>query len=554
MKRIVTVILFFLLLGILVVPCLAAEDSTSSETILPEDGTSESFEDKEPKEASDTVEETRGESEQTAVFSELPMEESGEKPEQTTVPSDQTSDYPSSSDNTAAPSGEVLEASVSLALDNENVYEGMDKAYKDGYLPIVENGVLTLVIPLIADGELKDDKIVVTPNLGDPNSSPFEYKNYQKTFYLSSNQVNRRDDAETVEYVESYLVCFDFSLKADRNNGTYSILLSVQARGENGALVQQSFTCYVTITDGVVTDASTAAPVAVSSGFAGGTETKTPESQPKVLIKNYSVSDSPVTAGDEVTVVATLWNTSETRSIQNMVVTVSCDSSNFVLKNESSTFYIGDLEAGGSTDIEIKYSTDLETPAQRYSIRLAMEYDNSDAVTLSSSGAVMVEVAQAIKVELSPYRMASEVNSGEMIQMAFQVMNLGRGPVYNVRLELDVPGLNPVGTAFIGNMEAGTSADTSLNVFVSMKDEEERYGFTSGILRLIYEDVSGQEYVQETSIATTIKELVISAVADDGEELETAERASQWWISLVIGGAVIVGLTAVALWQKRAKL
>ena len=507
MKRIVTVILFFLLLGILVVPCLAAEDSSSSEEaaayIEPAeasvDGASESVEAEEPEEASTAAEEPGGEPEQSAVVSDLPMEDSGDEPEQTAAPSDTSSQ--SYREYTEIPSGEVREATVRLALDNENVYEGMTRAYKDGYVPTVNNGILTLVVPLIADGALKDNKIVVTPNLGAPNASPFEYKNYQKTFYLESHPVNYQDDAENVDFVESWLVRFDLPLKADRDNGTWSIVLDVQALDENGALVQKSITCYVTITDGVVIGANTDLPTAVSSsfgggsvsaGFAGGTETKTPESQPKVLIKNYSVSDSPVTAGDEVTVVATLWNTSETRSIQNMVVTVSCDSSNFVLKNESSTFYIGDLEAGGSTDIEIKYSTDLETPAQRYSIRLAMEYDNSDAVTLSSSGSVMVEVAQAIKVELSPYRMASEVNSGEMIQMAFQVMNLGRGPVYNVRLELDVPGLNPVGTAFIGNMEAGTSADTSLNVFVSMKDEEERYGFTSGILRLIYEDVSGQ--------------------------------------------------------------
>ena len=59
--------------------------------------------------------------------------------------------------------------------------------------------------------------------------------------------------------------------------------------------------------------------------------------------------------------------------------------------------------------------------------------------------------------------------------------------------------------------------------------------------------------MQETDVATTVKELVISAVADDGEELETAERASQWWISLVIGGAVIAGLAAVVVWKKRVK-
>ena len=575
MKRIGTVILLFLLLGTLVIPCFAAEDSPLSDENSA-DGVSESIDEEVPEDTSAVTEGSDDEPQPTAAPSGPPAGDSGGEPEQTAPPSAPPSDPPSSSEDHGDPSGGGQETPVStpirLVLDNENVYEGMTKAYKDGYVPTVNNGILTLVVPLIADGALKDNKLVVTPNLGAPNASPFEYKNYQKAFYLESHPVNRQDDAENADFVEAWLVWFDFPLKADRSNGTYSIVLDVQALDENGALVQKSITCYGTITDGVVTGANTDLPTAagtgfgggavsagfgggsVSAGFGSGTEMKTPESQPKILIKSYTVSASPVTAGDDFTVTVTLWNTSETRSIQNMVVTVSCDSPSFVLKNDSSTIYVGDLEAGGSTDVELRYGTDLETPAQRYGVRLVMEYDNSDAVTLTSSGSVTVEVAQPLSVELSPFRMASEVNAGETIQLAFQVMNLGRGQVYNVRLELEVPGLEPVGTAFIGNMMAGTSAETSMNVFIGMKDGEDRYGFTSGILRLICEDASGQEFVQETDVATTVKELVIAPAADDGDEEEAVERASQWWISLAIGGAVIVVLATVALWKKRVKV
>ncbi len=91
-----------------------------------------------------------------------------------------------------------------------------------------------------------------------------------------------------------------------------------------------------------------------------------------------------------------------------------------------------------------------------------------------------------------------------------------------------------------------------MNVFVGMKDGEDRYGLTSGTLRLIYEDAGGQEYEQETGIVTSIRELVIGTSADDGQE-EAAERASQWWISLLIGGVVIVVLAAVLIGKKRVK-
>jgi hypothetical protein len=157
-------------------------------------------------------------------------------------------------------------------------------------------------------------------------------------------------------------------------------------------------------------------------------------------------------------------------------------------------------------------------------------------------------------VELAPFNLEPELNAGETIQLSFQVMNLGRSSIYNARVELSAPGLYPVGTGFIGNMEPGTAATTKLDVFVGMKEEsEERYGATSGTVTLIYEDASGQEFVQEVEIDTDIKALVISASATDEEEKAETAAASQWWISVAIGAAVIAVLGFVFRKQRKQK-
>lgn len=237
-----------------------------------------------------------------------------------------------------------------------------------------------------------------------------------------------------------------------------------------------------------------------------------------------------------------------------MVVTVSCDSAKFVLLNDSNTIYIDKLGAGKTLDVEIRYKTDLETPPQRYNVNLSMSYDNSDAMSLASSGSIMVEVAQVPDVELAPFNLEPEVNAGETIQMSFQVMNLGRSPIYNARVELSAPGLYPAGTGFIGNMEPGTAATTRLDVFIGMKeDAEERYGATSGTVTLVYEDASGQEYTQEADIDTEIKALVISAPTTETEEEAESKAASQWWISVLAGSAVIGVLAIVLRKQKKQK-
>lgn len=465
------------------------------------------------------------------------------------TPSTPTTDTPI----TTPPSEETpVNGATRLQIDDANVYEGMDKAYNDGYLPQVKNGVVTLVLPLIADGDIKANQIVVTPNLGDSYSSPIQYKNYQKTFVLDEHLVNEQKNEETdvEERVEAYLVCFEFPLKSDRKNGTYPVSLSIQAQNASGNIIQQTYTCYFTVTDGVSTDVVTEPEISVGMTM----EEETPESQPRILISKYSIDAVPVSAGEEFTATVTLRNTSEKMAVQNMVVTVSCDSANFVLLNDSNTIYIDKLGAGKTLDVEIRYKTDLETPPQRYNVNLSMSYDNSDAMSLASSGSIMVEVAQVPDVELAPFNLEPEVNAGETIQMSFQVMNLGRSPIYNARVELSAPGLYPAGTGFIGNMEPGTAATTRLDVFIGMKeDAEERYGATSGTVTLVYEDASGQEYTQEADIDTEIKALVISAPTTETEEEAESKAASQWWISVLAGSAVIGVLAIVLRKQKKQK-
>jgi hypothetical protein len=430
---------------------------------------------------------------------------------------------------------------VSLSIDNSNVYDGMDAAYKDGYTPIVQDGVANVVVPLVADGEIKGSTITVTPGLGDTASSPFVYKNYQKTVTLQNNTVNGGTAT-----VPSYLVSFSFSLSSGRIHGVYPVTVDVQGTDTNGNTIQQTFTSYVTITDGKDPNAEPTADA-----------TDKPESQPKIIVSSYSINPSPAEAGSEFTATITLKNTSEKKSVQNMLVTVSCDSPSFTLLNESNVIYIDKLGKGKTTDIVVEYKTDLNTAEQTYNISLAMEYDNSDAATLASTGTVPVAVTQPLRVELTVPTIADQVNAGDTMPLSFQVMNMGRSAVYNVRVELAAPGLIPTNTAFIGNLEAGTASEADMNVFVGTKNMSEgyegddKYGYTSGTITLLYEDADGKEYTQETEFDTTINEPVITASSTRDEE--EPETASQWWISIVVGALIVAGLVAYLIIRSRHK-
>lgn len=430
------------------------------------------------------------------------------------------------------------DAVTSLEIDNTNVYEEMDKAYKDGYNPKVKDEKAIVVLPLVANGEIKNNSITATPNLGGTSDSPFKYSNYQKTVSLGDNPVV---DGSTVS---SYLVRFDLPLTKDRFNGVYSVSIDIQAEATDGTPIQKSFTTYVMITDGKDPNAPQPTP-----------KPEKPKPQPKIIVSRYDINPSPAMAGEAFTADITLENTSEDQSVQNTAVTVSCDSPNFMLQNDSNTIYIGKLGKGEKTNVQMSYKTDLETPPGRYNISFSIEYDNSEAATLSSSGTVPVTITQPLRVEMETPEIPESVNAGDTMPLSFQVMNMGRSKVYNVRIELDAPGLIPSETAFIGNMEPGTAMPGEMNVFVGTKNmsegytEDDKYGYTSGMIMLIYEDADGQEYTAETEIATTINQPVITANAAEPEE--EPETAGQWWISVIIGAVVIAGLTAFLIVRKK---
>jgi hypothetical protein len=428
-------------------------------------------------------------------------------------------------------------AAVKLAIDNAHIYEGMDKAFKDGYIPSVKDGKAIIVLPLVASGEIAQNAITVTPDLGGA-TSPFEYKNYQKTVRLADNAVAGGTT------VSSYLVRFDLPLIKNRYNGVYPVIINVEAQCADGVAIQQTFTTYVTITDGA--DPNAPEPTL---------KPETPVSQPKIIISGYRINASPVMAGEAFTAVITLKNTSEKRSVQNMTVTLSSDCPNFLLQNDSNVIYISKLGKGDETDINVTYKSDLETPPGRYGITLTIEYEGSEAAPLSASGSVPVAVSQPLRVEMETPQVPESVNAGDTMPLIFQVMNMGRSTVYNVRIELLAPGLLPSETAFIGNMEPGTAMPGEMDVFVGTKnmsegyEGDEKYGYTNGKMTLIYEDAEGQAYTDETEFSTTINPPVIAPASAEPEE--EPEKAGQWWVSVIIGVIIIAGLAVFLIIRSR---
>lgn len=135
------------------------------------------------------------------------------EPDTTTPTNPSTPTEPSDPISPTEPS--VPKIPTVLEIDSSHIYNGMDMAYEDGYLPRVSDGTMKIVLPLKCSGGLWDDKLDTSISLDTSAASPFVVENFRKTFYLEA--VTPKNGSESQEI---YLVTYDIQLSDERRNGT----------------------------------------------------------------------------------------------------------------------------------------------------------------------------------------------------------------------------------------------------------------------------------------------------------------------------------------------
>lgn len=464
-----------------------------------------------------------------------------------------------------------------LTLDDKNTYEGMEKAYEEGYEPLVKDGWVSVILPIYAAEENEIEALTAMPDLGDTASAPFIFRNYRKTFQVTNERINGTGEEKAV-----FLIRFDLELSKDRYNGVYPVEIQIDYHA-NGQEISQVFTIYVQITDGKdkketeegnegeidkekqqdETQAEENIPVNQdNAGTPVVPETpkeEKPTSDPKVIVEQCIGMPEQIISGSELEFTAVLKNTNRTKYVQNITVAVTCEAEGITLKNSSNIFYFEKLGTESTLEIPLQFHIDEKTAAGKYSIVLDMSYDNPDASSLTSSGKIDLLISQKIDMALEVGKFASEVNAGDSIKIPVQAMNLGRGKIYNVRCSLDVQGLNASKSLFLGNLDGGTAASGELDVFAGMIDEkaesaDKRYGKTSGNIILTFEDENGVEQTHSKEIVVTINPLELKTVNTSNDKEEKKVIGQQMAIGLgILASLGILGVTIPMVLKKIKK-
>lgn len=437
-------------------------------------------------------------------------------------------------------------STVILGIDDANLYDGMTRTYSQGYSPTVANGVATIVLPLVTTGSISGSTIVAMPNLGNVESSPFVFGNYQKTVPLGTQSVNNGTGTVTCYYVR-----FDLALASTRKNGSYPVIISIEGLDLSGNTIKQNFTTYVTITDGTTTTADSSTDSGSSSSGGSGVTA----SKPVLVVTACTVSKDTLESGDKLHVDLTVKNVGR-RTAHNIRVNVASDDANIVLLNEYSAPYL----AGLARTKEAAFSFDMQALSMAlggmHTITATITYENTNNVAYTETAVFHVTVNQPILFSHDKVELPGKVTSGESFSLPVNAYNTGLTSIYNVKCSLEVPGLIAA-SAYLGNLEPQKSSDKTMSVFATTIDSSTKYGTTYGACVFSYEDATGEQYQESVEVKIEILE----PVKETDEEKEKAEEEakeqkslSQWWISLLFGLAIIAILTAIIIIAKFSRM
>jgi hypothetical protein len=383
-----------------------------------------------------------------------------------------------------------------FSIDAIHVYAGMNRPYAQGYAPVTQGNVMTVVLPLLADAAVGDITATLIPQ--NPEAAPFKLQGLQK-------RISRKEYRFAPAKVNAYLVSFKLPLYSSRLNGEYPFTVEIAGHDAEGNALSQQFDLEAAVTDG-----------------------RENGETPSVCVTGFDMGADFLTAGEEGRIHMALQNGSKTRAAENLTVRLA-DASGDILPLGADTLRLGRLAAGQSAECVIPVRIAQKAAAQMHSVEVALSYTHAGGKAATSSVKYAVDVRQPVRLEYTEASLPARVTQGDVPSLSMTLMNMGRSTLNNVLLTFNVPGLASGGSVLAGTIEPGASKDASANFRV----DAAALGPASGALTISYEDPYGESHLIRLPLKTTIEKKVVQVYGK--EETEEKEAGPPWLLYCVIG-------------------
>lgn len=260
-------------------------------------------------------------------------------------------------------------------------------------------------------------------------------------------------------------------------------------------------------------------------------------SQPRLMVTDYTVENSYLTPEKEGIVTVTVKNMHPTKSVKNIKLSIG-EESDEIRAVGMGTQYVSSIGAGGTYIWEIDVVTIHTATVGEHKLVLSCDYEDANGSGYSSSDVLRVEVKQPVKLTFDGAKLPVKVYGDDTVTVDMNLINTGKTPLYNCKVIFDIEGLESGGNSFAGEIPSGESKTISANLRV----DNEKTGKVSGLITVTYEDAFGKEYKQTTEVKTVIEEKIVQAQ----KEVEKEPKNPLWWlfilVGLIVGGGVGFGV------------
>ena len=423
---------------------------------------------------------------------------------------------------TPEPTPEPTPVADKLIIDSWSLYDGMDKTYGAGYVPRVVNGCCYIIFPLI--GETYDGKVTVTADLGATADSPFVFGNY----------------SQTAAGWGRYVFMLEIPLVKGRINGSYPVTLRADYLDVLGQQKQQSFTLYVTVTDGKNPPDPNDMP-------------KQEVEKPELFISACEITPDTIGGDGEFSVNVKIDNIGSIRA-RSVRLTYGSEAEGILPYDTNNAILLDNIASGEGAEAAFKMRTTKDVIAGSRAFFITLDYVDLYGGVYTATRQFLVNVTQPAEMTYDSISLPKSVTAGETFTLPANVFNIGKSPLRNVTVNLTGAGLFPTSSVFLGDIQPGQAGYGEMKVFVGMlsmtEGYTESYGKTSAVYTVTYTDDAGETHTAEQQLSTEIKQPVIAGEKTDAEkqaEEEQKRAMSQWWISALAAFAVIAIIVAITV-------
>ena len=336
---------------------------------------------------------------------------------------------------------------------------------------------------------------------------------------------------------------FSFQPKPDAARGGVPITISVEP---------------VDNADGITI--SQAISVFVDSDSTGGSEEG--KNIPKIIIKSYYSEPTLVKAGENFNLSMEFLNTHSTRLVRNIkgsfsVTESSSETGNvFTPVGSSNTFYIDKINPQGTSTWDVTLYTIPDAKSKTYTMNITFEYEDDLGTQHTATEVIGIPVYQPSRFEVSEISVPPETFMGQPVYIGFEMYNLGKTDIYNVKLNVEGDFDAQPRSNYFGNFESGRVEYFELNLIPMMM------GQANGRLVFQYENASGevQEVIKEISMNVIEMMMPPDDFPVDGPGMPGMEEPTEKsffksvWFYIILGVVVAgVVVTIILVRRKRKK-